>query len=728
MRLRRTAVAAVIAAAAAGVAYGLTEVQALGAIFEQPELSTVDYRVRSTVTANRDSSGVVLVLFDSASVEEWPYLSPYPRAPLARLVEAAAANGARVIGLDVLLDRRQEPVRGEDGDALLRDAIATAGNVVLVAGMEGEEENRRLRPPDPYFAEAAAAVASADIPTPYETARDAQLITVQADGTLVPGFALALWALAEGRDLDSLLVATTASGRLDVPGMPERYRTLPDVGPLNAPVLFAGPPSIEARDDGAFWVYPAWGVEAISFMGRHPALSKWMDGKAVLLGSGFHDSERFRSPFYDAPRRGPLLEGTGVEGVPPAYGPDEGEIYGWTYGVEIHANALHNLLAGDYLIPLGLRWKLLLLFGVAGLVAGVTFVGGVKWGAGAALLAVAGLWWGGLLVFYQGRLVLPMIAPALSAGLSLMGAAGYVSVVEGRDKRMIRGAFSKFVPPGVVDELVADPSRLKLGGERRSITVIFSDLAGFTSMSERLSPERLVSVLNEYLDEMAEIIFQEKGTLDKYIGDAIMALFGAPASYPDHALRGCRTVLRMQRRLGQLNEEWQARDPDWPALAMRIGVNSGEPVVGNIGGQKRFDYTALGDAVNLAARLEPACKTYRVAIMIAEQTRVAAGDAIQVRELDRLAVYGKAEPVTVYELLALADEPAPLDGELLEQYGRGLAAYRDRDFEMAVQYFNAALEVAPGDGPAALYLERSRGYLVEPPPEDWDFVERRQVK
>jgi adenylate cyclase len=320
-----------------------------------------------------------------------------------------------------------------------------------------------------------------------------------------------------------------------------------------------------------------------------------------------------------------------------------------------------------------------------------------------------------------------MIAPMIAAILSFMSSAAYVSIVEGQEKRMIRGAFSKYVPPGVVDELVADPSKLRLGGEKRTISMLFSDVQGFTSMSEVLAPETLLTVLNEYLDEMSDIVFNEGGTLDKYIGDAVMSLYGAPTALPDHALHACRTALLMQRRLGELNARWRSEGREWGDLHIRIGVNTGSPVVGNIGGERRFDYTALGDSVNLAARLEPACKTYGLRIMIADETRRQAGDAIIVRELDFLAVYGKAEPVAVYELVGLKGDEIE-DSELYDLYNRGLQAHRSRDFEMALQYWNAALELKPDDGPSKLYKERSEEYLHSPPPADWDFVERRSVK
>ncbi|CAN5788703.1 hypothetical protein BH23GEM10_BH23GEM10_04620 [soil metagenome] len=713
VRYRRLLIVLSIAAASAAAAHVLVSVQLFDPIFGEAERTTVDYRVQLNRSVQRDSVPIALVLFDTLTVQEWPYLVPFPRAPLADLVRTAAANGAAVIGLDVYLDRQYPQLSAaDDGDARLRDAIRDAGNVVLVAPTVQTGAVRRLVPPDPYFADVAAAVATADLPTAYETVRDVALLTMTEDGP-VPGFALALHAVMQGIDLDSLMADVARTGRLDVAGVPAAYRTVGANEALIMPILYGGPPSRTDRQEGAFRAYSAFGVQTVgAFTGFavNDAFESWMRGSAVLLGSGFHDSERFRTPFYD-------------------YVFSDGEYAGWTYGVEVHANALQNLMEQKYVRPIGAAAGLLLLFAMAVTAAGVTFRQGARWGAAAVVLFLVLTGWLAIEAFTRLGAVIPLIGTALAGVLGYTGAVAYVSIVEGREKRLIRGAFSKYVPPGVVDDLVADPSRLKLGGEKRTISILFSDIAGFTSMSEVLEPEALVSILNEYLDEMSDIVFDEMGTLDKYIGDAIMALWGAPASMPDHALRSCRAALRMQLRLAELNRDWEQQGAKWPALHIRIGVNTGAPVVGNIGGARRFDYTALGDAVNLAARLEPACKTYGVEVMIAEPTRVGAGDAIVVRELDMLAVYGKAEPVRVYELVGLSADPLAAERtEVLQHYESGLAAYRSSDFELARQYFGAALELAPADGPSSLYMKRSEEYITHPPPADWDFVERRQVK
>ncbi len=728
MPLNRILVAGVVVLCAALAAYGLTHLQFFDPIFGQAEERTLDWRQRAAaLDPPRDSSEIRLILLDEVSVEAAPYLSPFPRSVLAGVIEVSGAFGASAIGLDVFLQKRYPDLPPEGADARLRRAIEEAGNVILAAPLVQTDSGWITRRPDPYFADVAAGVGYAEIPTAFDVVTDATLYTRTIDEGLVPGFALAVYARARGLDIDSLMTSIERQGRLELPGLPAEYGTLDEDVPVhNMRILFAGPPSRAAREhvgmvagagtgaeagQGAFLAFSSEAVQALDeVVAIDPGLVGdffGFAGNIALVGSGFHAEEKFRTPFYSKPD--------------PA-----GKIYGWTFGTEIHANALQGLLAGRFLTPLPPFRTAFLLLAMAGLVTFITFWKGVTRGAAAALALCLAEMAAAWLAFAGSQLHVPIVGPTLAAGFAFIGGTSYISIIEGREKRMIRNAFSKYVSPVVVDDLVADPSRLKLGGEKRHLSILFSDLAGFTAMSETMAPESLVGLLNEYLDEMADIVMSEGGTLDKYIGDAIMALYGAPSRMSDHAVRVCRTALRMRRRLDQLNEGWA--EIGRPRLAMRVGVNTGYPVVGNIGGEKRFDYTALGDAVNLAARLEPACKTYGVDIMISGATRDAAGDAILTRELDLLAVYGREAPIAVHELVGLAGEDPGEMGDLIGHFERGLVAYRDRDFELASQYFQAAAEINPTDGPSLLYMERCRNYIVDPPPAEWDGVERRQIK
>ena len=316
---------------------------------------------------------------------------------------------------------------------------------------------------------------------------------------------------------------------------------------------------------------------------------------------------------------------------------------------------------------------------------------------------------------------LPLVAPVLIILLTFSANYAYRFVIEERDKREIRRAFSHYLSPAVVDNLLKDPSKIKLGGEKKVCTVLFSDLAGFTTLSEKLDPEELVRILNRYLTEMTNIIFENEGMLDKYEGDAIMAVFGAPIDIGNHALKACRAALFMQRRLAELRSEWEKRR--WPALHQRIGINSGEMLVGNMGSETRFDYTVMGDAVNLGARLESANKLYGTSILIGEETYKLAKDGIYARQVDLLRVKGKTQPVKVYELVALKDEAVSIETqEVIQYFERGYQHYLNRNWEWAMNQFRQVLQIKPDDGPARLYMMRCQEFIKNPPPRNWDGV------
>jgi adenylate cyclase len=414
------------------------------------------------------------------------------------------------------------------------------------------------------------------------------------------------------------------------------------------------------------------------------------------------------------------------------------------YGVEIHANTLQNMLDGEYVRPTGVAGELFLLLLTAAAAGGLTFRSGAGCGAAAALAAalatIAYAWWAWAGVVYVpgGELLalgerfrwIPVGAPIVSGMLAYVGSVAYVAVVEGRDKRRIKGAFAKYVSPDVVDEIAEDPAALRLGGQKRPLTILFSDLSGFTTLAENMDPEDLVTLLNEYLDDMTQVVLDEGGTLDKYIGDAVMAFWNAPKAYPDHAERAMRAAVTMQRHMAALNRRWKGSSAAEDGLQVRIGIHTGEVVVGNLGGEGRFAYSAIGDAVNLAARLEPANKSYDTLSMVSQAT-LEAGDAakVRVRELDYIAVKGKEEPVVVYELLEMAGVGLPAGKEeALRRYEEGMAQYKRHQWAAAKAHFRAALEVCPDDGPSRVYLERCDAHIASPPPPDWDFVVRRQEK
>lgn len=317
---------------------------------------------------------------------------------------------------------------------------------------------------------------------------------------------------------------------------------------------------------------------------------------------------------------------------------------------------------------------------------------------------------------YEHGLWLPFVPVESAAALALVGAVLVNYATEGRQKRFIRNAFKQYLNGDVIEELVKHPERLKLGGEQRELTIFFSDLQGFSGISERLTPEQLTSLLNEYLTAMTDIIQGLGGTIDKFEGDAIIAFWNAPLAQPDHAQRCVRAALECQAKLEGMNPAFKTRIGT--ELFMRIGVNTGQVVVGNMGSDSRFNYTILGDAANLASRLEGINKQFGTYTLVSETAMRAMNGAFPAREISRVTVVGRKTPVTVYE-------PMPRDcfekrKELLSQFARALAIFYKGDFKAAAEAFEP---LAASDPPSAAYVRKCRE-MFDNPPDMWDGVWR----
>ncbi|MEW6261584.1 MAG: adenylate/guanylate cyclase domain-containing protein [Thermodesulfobacteriota bacterium] len=393
-------------------------------------------------------------------------------------------------------------------------------------------------------------------------------------------------------------------------------------------------------------------------------------------------------------------------------------------GIEIHANVVDNVLRNDFLVRPG--WSVILDL-VSIIVLGL-FLGLILPKLSALmgpLLAVGlGLAWtlANYYLFLKGIWV-DVIYPLLTVILVYSGVTVFKYMTEEREKRKIKGAFSYYVNPSVVSEMLKNPDMLKLGGDKRVMTVLFSDIRGFTTISETMDdPEALVHLLNKYLTAMTNVVFKYDGLLDKYIGDAIMAVWGAPLAQPDHALRACRTCLEMMAVLAELRRQWRQQDPKIPFIDIGIGLNTGPMVVGNMGSETRFDYTVMGDAVNLGSRLEGANKQYGTNIIIGEVTFEQIKNEFYCRELDSVAVKGKQQPVRIFELLGEPGAVRPEEMKLARAFTRGLVAYKSRRWDEALQIFSAIRHHFPDDKPTLLYLDRVTDLMKNPPPPDWNGV------
>lgn len=476
-----------------------------------------------------------------------------------------------------------------------------------------------------------------------------------------------------------------------------------------ATTVSAGPDTLSIRK----WIIPLTTDGSATLRFRGPAGTYRSFSAAAVIQSELQlrtgrkptidDPDAFRNKYvlfgFTAPGLFDLRP-TPVDGISP--------------GVEIQTAILDNLLSGKFIhqCPIALWVATTLALALAAGMAGSVFsspfgyvMTGILFLAGPVIAALGG---------YAMGWSLPLVAPeiAVATVLSLVFVINYAT--EGRQKRFIQGAFKQYLSPAVIDQLILHPERLRLGGERRVLSIFFSDLEGFTTISEKLDPEALTTLLNEYLSAMTDIIHEEAGTVDKFEGDAIIAFWNAPLEVGDHPLRVVRTALRCQEQLAILNPQFEKRAGRF--LRMLIGIHTGLAVVGNMGSHTRFDYTMLGDAVNLAARLEGANKAFGTFVMISGATRQEIGTAFPVREIARLAVVGHKEFLTVFEpMLPDAYEKHKAALDIFDQGPRLFYAGR---FPEAEIMFTA---IAGQDPPAARYLAKCRHYMATAP-ENWDGV------
>jgi adenylate cyclase len=687
---------------------------------ERFELSTIDYRfrLRGPITTARDSANIVIVEISQESFKSLPDKWPWPRSYYARLVRNLKRAGAKVVGIDIVFS--ETDAHSPKNDEEFRTAIREAGIVVLAGKTEIASDKYVIRRERENYSNLFFDVDSSigivyvrnDEDGVYRRYRP--FAVDPAANRRIPSFSFAVLNKFLGKP--PFYTAENTAFEFVYAG-----KHIPKVDAVSMLINYYGPDRTfphykfaDVIDDGGFTTIDEResGEDINTF--DDPDFGYLYDGtfknKIVLVGSTMpEDKDLFPVPIAQGKQVGDNL----------------------MYGVEIHANTIQNVLDGNFLRrePQWMRIVSVFVFCIFTFLA-TTKIKEIKFKRqivgdllGAVVMAaeLTAIAFASVRLFSDYTFVAAVTSPALAVVFGYVGATAYNYVTERKQKVMIKGMFSTYVNPSVVDEIVAHPEKLRLGGERKELTVMFSDIEGFTSFAEPMQPERLVSILNEYLSRMTDVVFKNEGTLDKYEGDAIMAFWGAPTPQSDHALRACRAAVQMQEQLEVLRSEWKAQDK--PAINVRIGINTGEMIVGNMGGRGRFDYTVIGDCVNLGARLESANRQYRTKIMIGEQTYAHISEHIVARQLDLLVVKGKTEPVAVYELVSMIGDAVPQNKlEVLRSYDKGFQQYRARDWKGAMQSFQEALDLDPNDYPSYLYLERSGIYSKNPPGPEWDGV------
>ena len=625
---------------------------------------------------------VVIVYTDEDFYAEYDQY-PLTRRDLSRILDNLYRMGAKVIGVDMILDFKS--AYGEDPSMEL--ALKETGNILLVSQAEFDQDGdfKQINTAIPRFADHARNGYSN---VSSNSAISQSIVRVRLYPEIVRD--AQHWPFAY--EAVSMFLDAAPTYREGVVTIGDRVVRLDQFDDLyiDFPLLPGSNAGVTQK------LHEVIGISAIDVLFLDDEeeledLSYLVKDKIVLIGEVAEVAhDEFETPV------------------------------GNVFGVEIIANTISTILRNAPLQPASLQAEILLAAIVMMALLATTRLSGPMPRNLLNLLTISVFIT--FVVWMQARsgTVFSMTYTLLAAILSVVEIETRFYLAEMAQKKQILNMFGQYLSPSVVADLVQDPEKLALGGEERTMTAYFSDIQGFSSFSEAMTPTELVQVLNDYLTAMCNIIVSGDGTIDKFEGDAIIAFWGAPGEQQDHALRACHASIDMNKALVALRSRFI--EDGWPEIRVRMGVNTGRMVVGNMGSAHRTNYTMMGDAVNLAARLEGANKAYGSDIMISENTYRMVSGNVDVRELDTIRVVGKSEAVTVYQLLERKNQTTGELAGLVEAYDKALEAYKERDFARAITLFQAGLAIDPEDGPSKAYLSRCEAYETLPPAADWDGV------
>jgi adenylate cyclase len=706
---RKALLALALSLACGGVVLALSGAKVL----ETVELKTLDLRFRLSPNARRASPDVAIVAIDETSLLEFKrngVVWNWPRDFYGALVQYLSRCGAKAVVFDLLFPDPDIDRKGSDGadtDAAFAAALREAGNVVLAAQMAERASltsgNNALVRPGQVSLKGKASEEFPNAVLPIESfQKGARLLGASnfkedSDGICrrVPPLFSYKGAVIPNLGVAGYLAARGTTS-LEIDGVTKLRAAGEDI-PLDSNGKFLLTWYGRGGPNGAFKHYPFARVlrsMQMADQNKEPGIpASAFRGKIVFVGASAAGLFDFKStPF------------TVLEPYP---------------GMEIHATIASNLLNKDFLVqaPRAVCWAVVFVFAAA--VCSLFLLGARMAGAVAFTLAAAAAWPALALWLFRSRSVwLDVAAPECSLLLAFAASAAASYALEGRARRRLRETFGRYLSPVVVSEIIERREAVELGGQELIGTVFFSDIKGFTSISETLSPRELVAFLNGYFSSITEVILRNEAMLDKYIGDAIMAVFGAPLPLEGHEARACAAALEVQRILDRAG----AGPGRGPVFQTRIGLNTGRMIVGNIGSPSRMDYTAIGDTVNLASRLEGTNKVFGTRIIISGSTHRGCGGLFEARELDLIAVKGKSDAVVIYELLGRKGEISEAQADLKRRFEEGLRRYRAREFALALSEFEGALGRHPEDAASRLFADRCRGFLKAPPGAGWDGV------
>jgi adenylate cyclase len=654
--VRKAAAGLLIGACAAGIVLALTNLEA----FRTVELKTYDWRLARTADPSTARKDIALVEIDEYSLRNLQQHAgrwPWPRVVHASLIEYLNRGKPKLIVYDVLF--ADEDLRvgfpyggdtwsGPESDKALADTIKKAGNVVLLAdatfvgestekqtlpdqgyrlNVPGVLERRVVFPPAGPLSGAAAALGHNFLSLDADGPVRHVVPFVRSGENAMPSLGLSAALRASGVEPSAVRVdaqSLFAGDRL-IPLEMRRVNT--DGGVMEilwGLIHFRGPaflPDMKRRPYAHYSFFDLLYSEEQLAAGQKPDVDPSMfRDKIVFVGvtaAGLFDV--FETPF--------------AGGLMP--------------GIQIHASVADDFLSNRVMRPESPRVRIALVIAFSFMIGLIAAVLPAWWAAAVFAAIITGF---GFIATRQfaGGYWINLTQPTLASSLALFGGVGYQYFFEGREKRKMKRLFGQYVSKDVYEQLVANPDLARLGGQRRQMTVLFSDIRGFTTVSEKGQPEDIVKTLNEYFTRMVEIVFAHKGTLDKFVGDMVMALFGAPLDDPNHAEHAVDAALEMIRELNRLNEKWTAEGR--PALDIGIGISTGPMIAGNIGSEAIMSYTVIGDSVNLGARLESLNKEYSTRIIISEATRDALPGRYLFRPLGEVVVKGKTKPVAIFEV------------------------------------------------------------------------------
>ncbi|MBP8625730.1 MAG: adenylate/guanylate cyclase domain-containing protein [Syntrophorhabdales bacterium] len=668
--------------------------------------TAIDLKLRDTKFKIRENikpdSRIAIIAIDTKSVNElgrWPW----DRRLIARLIDNLKGYGATTIALDIVFSETSVP----ESDKALARSIKNAGNVITGYFFRQEEE-RQTDESLNILRESRIKVLKIQ-----DDVSEIPIISFPTVETNIPIIARSSYASGFFNvihDRDGII----RTANLLVLFNGDMYPSLPLAGLKN----YLG--------DDILLDVNVYGIEGLYIGPKRIPVDE--SGRLTLNYYGMEGS--FRTiPAVDVIKN--RLNPDSLKGMFVFVGPTETGIADIRTtpldptlpGVEIHATLVSNILQNNFLyrnaMVIGLEIIFICLFPLI-LAISFTFIKRTITALVFFLITMGSYILVDYILFKDMFLNTTVIYPTLSISITYLCSEAYKNLIEERHSRFLKKAFSSYVSPALVGEIIKNPDMLKLGGEKRKISVLFSDIRSFTTISERLSPEELVLLLNKYMGPMTDILLAKKGTLDKYIGDAIMAIYNAPINVEDHSIMACETALDMLDKLKEINEGFKKRG--LIELDIGIGINTGDAIVGNMGSDVRFDYTAIGDTVNLASRLEGLNKVYRTHIIVSEFTREHVMELMgkenkrfYFRELDLIRVKGKEKPVKIYELLKEADQ------NLLDEFTAALNLYRKCEFEKAKEIFRWVYE-QHRDPTSTVFMERCDEFIENPHPGEWDGV------